>query len=169
MRNNMKLIREIYGATQNDIARIIGVSRVTLSKWENDLENEAPYTVLEKLSLFFGIGPECFYNMILDNKRKELIIAAAMKAKEVDSRNEVIKEDKFRELFLNTTFDEAISKYMFSMKVLLALSDEGKVEDLKIVHKINEKMNKRLEAIISLKEEDKDTINDLIEQLSVVI
>lgn len=58
MMNNMKLIREIYGATQNDIAKIIGVSRVTLSKWENDTENKVPYTVLEKLSLFFGIGPE---------------------------------------------------------------------------------------------------------------
>lgn len=56
---------------------------------------------------------------------------------------------------------------MFAMKVLLALSDKGKLEDLKIVHRINEKMNKRLEAIICLKEEDKDSINDLIEQLSI--
>ena len=167
MINNMKLIREIYGATQSDIAKVIGVSRVTLSKWEKDTENKVPYNVLEKLSLFFGIGPECFYNLELDEKRKQLIIAASVKAKDIDSNNKISKEDKFRELFLNTTFDEAISKYMFAMKVLLALSDEGKVEDLKIVHKINEKMNKRLEAIISLKEEDKDSINDLIEQLSM--
>lgn len=105
--------------------------------------------------------------MELGSRRKELIIAAAVKAKEIDSKNETIKEDRFRELFLNTTFNEAISNYMFAMKVLLALSDEGKVEDLKIVHRINEKMNKRLEAIISIKEEDKDSINDLIEQLSI--
>ena len=165
--NNMKLIREIYGATQNDIAKVIGVSRVTLSKWEKDTENKVPYVILEKLSLFFGIGPECFYDMELDDKRKELIISASIKAKEIDSNNETTKEDTFRELFLNTTFDDAISEYMFSMKVLLALSDEGKVEDLKIVRRINEKMNKRLESIISLKEEDKDSINDLIGQLSI--
>lgn len=165
--NNMKLIREIYGATQSDIAKIIGVSRVTLSKWENDTENKVPDTILEKLSLFFGIGPESFYDVELDNRRKELILAAAIKAKEIDSKNETSKEERFRELFLNTTFDEAISRYMFAMKVLLALSEDGKVEDLKIVHRINEKMNKRLESIISLKEEDKDSINDLIEQLSM--
>lgn len=167
MINNMKLIREIYGATQNDIAKIIGVSRVTISKWEKDTENKVPYAVLEKLSLFYGVGPECFYEKKLDDRRKELIITASERAKEIDSENEASKEDKFRELFLNTTFDEAISKYMFSMKVLLALSDEGKLDDLKIVYKINEKMNKRLEAIISLKEEDDDSINDLIEQLSI--
>ena len=165
--NNMKLIREIYGATQSDIANIIGVSRATLSKWENDTENKVPHTVLEKLSLFFGVGPECFYDVELDDRRKELIFATAIKAKEMDSKNETNKEDRFRDLFLNTTFDEAISKYMFAMKVLLALSEDGKLEDLKIVHRINEKMNKRLEAIISLKEEDKDSINDLIEQLSI--
>lgn len=167
MMNNMKLIREIYGATQSDIAKVIGVSRVTISKWEKDTENKVPYAILEKLSLFFGIGPECFYDVALDDRRKELILAASMKAKEIDANNETSKEDKFRELFLNTTFDEAISKYMFAMKVLLALSEEGKVEDLKIVYRINEKMNKRLEAIISMKEEDKDSINDLIEQLSI--
>lgn len=165
--NNMKLIREIYGATQSDIAKIIGVSRITLSKWENDTENKVSHAILEKLSLFFGIGPECFYDVTLDDKRKELILAAAIKAKEIDSKNETSKEDKFRELFLNTTFDEAISRYMFAMKVLLALSEDGKIEDLKIVLRINEKMNKRLESIITLKEEDKDSINDLIEQLSI--
>lgn len=165
--NNMKLIREIYGATQNDIANVIGVSRVTLSKWEKDTENKVSHAILEKLSLFFGIGPECFYDIELDDKRKQLIIEASMKAKEIDSSNDIKKEDKFKELFLNTTFDEAISKYMFAMKVLLALSDEGKVEDLEIVSKINEKMNKRLQAIIELKKEDNDSINDLIEKLSI--
>ena len=32
--NNLKLIREIYGATQEQIAEAIGVNRVTVANWE---------------------------------------------------------------------------------------------------------------------------------------
>jgi len=165
------MIREIYGATQSDIASIIGMSRVTLAKWEKDTENKLSYAILEKLSLFFGIGPECFYEIELDGKRKQMIVDASIKAKEIDSENNTSKEENFKNIFSNTTFNQAISRYMLSMKMLLALSDDGDVDDLRIVLKINEKMNKRLESIISLKEEeeDKESINDLIGQLSIDI
>lgn len=171
MINNLRTIREIYGATQSEIASVIGMSRVTLAKWEKDSENKLSYSILEKLSLFFGIGPECFYEIELDEKRKQMIVDASIKAKEVDSDNNTSKENHFKNIFSNTTFDQAISKYMFSMKMLLALSDDGDVDDLRIVLKINEKMNKRLESIISIKEEeqDRESINDLIGQLSIDI
>ncbi len=32
--NNMKKIREIYGATQEEIAKVAGVNRSTVSQWE---------------------------------------------------------------------------------------------------------------------------------------
>ena len=32
--NNIKIIREIYGATQEQVAQAIGVNRVTVSNWE---------------------------------------------------------------------------------------------------------------------------------------
>ena len=33
--NNLKQIREIYGATQEQIARALSVNRVTVANWEN--------------------------------------------------------------------------------------------------------------------------------------
>ncbi len=165
--NNLRLIREIYDATQSEIATILGVNRVTVAKWEKDEESRVSQSVLEKLSLFYGIGPECFYDVELDETRKQMIINSSKKAKEVDEINHTKKEDRFKELFSNTSFDEAISKYMFAMKVILALSDEGKLEDLKIVHQITEKMNARLDAIIKVREKDNgETINELVDKLS---
>lgn len=171
MINNMKLVRELYGATQSEIATALGVSRVTIAKWENDLENRVSQSNLEKLSLFFGIGPECFYDMELDDKRMRMIKENGNRCKRIDNENRTKKEEKFNELFLNTTFKEAISQYMFSMKLLLSLSDEGEIKDLEIVCKINEKMNSRLEAIIDVKKKeqkgnDKNSFNELFEKFS---
>lgn len=165
--NNLKIIREIYGATQSEIAKALGVNRVTIAKWENDSENKVSPSILEKMSLFFGIGPECFYDVELDGERKQMLINTSRKAKEIDEDNHTKKEDKFKEIFSNTSFDEAISRYMFAMKVLLALSDDGKLEDLKIVHQINEKMNARLDAIIKVREKDTgESISELVDKLS---
>lgn len=131
------------------------------------MENKVSQSVLEKISLFFGIGPECFYDMELDEERKQMIVNSSNKAKQIDTTSKTKKEEHFKELFSNTTFDQAISKYMVAMKMLLALSDEGKVEDLNIVHQINEKMNARLDAIIKVKEQEKgDSISELVDKLS---
>ena len=59
--NNLKSIREIYGITQDEIATAINVNRATISNWENSDEKRASNANLEKLSLFYGIGPEYFY------------------------------------------------------------------------------------------------------------
>ena len=40
------------------------------------------------------------------------------------------------------------------MKMLLATADNGKLEDLKIASQITEKMNRRLLAIINIREEE---------------
>ena len=171
MLNNIKLIREIYGATQSEVATALGVSRVTVAKWENDTESKVSQSNLEKLSLFFGIGPEYFYDNELDDKIIKMIKENKDKAEAVDNKKSVRKEDVFNEMFSNTSFKEAISRYMFSMKLLLALADEGEIKDLEIVCKINEKMNSRLKAIIDVrkaehKKNDKNSFNELFEEFS---
>ena len=165
--NNLKLIREIYGATQSEIATVLGVSRVTIAKWETDLENKVSQSILEKMSLFYGVGPEFFYDLELSSECKQMLVNTSNKAKEINEAKHIKKEDQFKEIFSNTSFDEAIRKYMFSMKVLLALSDEGKLEDLKLVHQINEKMNDRLGAIINVRENEKgESISELVDKFS---
>lgn len=57
--NNLRQIREIYGATQEQVAKAIAVNRVTVANWEagNSIASSANR---EKLSLYYGIGPEYF-------------------------------------------------------------------------------------------------------------
>ena len=66
--NNLKNIREIYGITQEEIAKAINVNRATISNWENQEDKKASSASLEKLSLFYGIGPEFFYDEALNTK-----------------------------------------------------------------------------------------------------
>ena len=65
--NNLKKIREIYGATQEHVANAVGVNRVTIANWENG-SSLASATNREKLSIFYGIGPEFFYDKAFEHK-----------------------------------------------------------------------------------------------------
>ena len=51
--NNLRQIREIYGATQEQVAKAIAVNRVTVANWEagNSIASSANR---EKLSLYYG-------------------------------------------------------------------------------------------------------------------
>lgn len=168
--NNIKKIREIYGATQEEVARAIGVNRATISQWENG-SIKASSSSMEKMSLFFGVGPECFYELPeIDDKRKMMLINTAQKQREIQNQsgNERSKSDDFNTLFASTTFKEARNNFMLAMKVMLATSDDATLEDLNLSLQINEKMMKRLKAIIQIREEEQSegkTLADLIEQI----
>lgn len=174
--NNFKQIREIYGATQDEVAKAIGVNRATVSQWENGA-TQASNCNLEKLSIFFGIGPESFYELpVIDENYKELLIGTAKRAKEIKeaSDKERDKAAEFNVMFESTTFAYARKKYMFAMKMLLATADSGELDDLRIAYQINEKMAKRLKAIIEIRENEEqekeknnqETLFDLIDKLS---
>lgn len=69
------------------------------------------------------------------------------------------------------SFTEAMNRFMFSMKMLLATADHGKLDDLVVAYEINRKMSRRLKAIIDLREEEErakkdkneDTLFDLLD------
>lgn len=151
--NNLKQIRELYGATQEQIASAINVNRVTVANWENG-NSAASSSNREKLSIYYGIGPEYFYEKELDEPARRLLLDTAAKAREVAERSngKKDKEEDFRRAFENLTFQEAMSRYMFSMKLLLATADAGELSKLKTASLINKKMGDRLEAIIKLRE-----------------
>ncbi len=150
--NNIKQIREIYGATQEQIATALGVNRVTVANWESDA-SIASSANREKMSMYFGIGPEFFYDKPLNDTVKEMIVESANKAKQVESASngERNKEEEFNEFLSSISFPDAMKKYMFSMKLLLAIADNGELEDLKTALLINKKMGARLEAIVDLR------------------
>lgn len=168
--NNIKQIREIYGATQEEIASAIGVNRVTVANWEND-SSKASGVNLEKLSLFYGIGPEYFYEQELEDIQKLMIINTAKKAKDIESKSNGTrkKEEVFHNMFTSITFDEALSRYMVSMKMLLATADNGELKKLEQASLINKKMGDRLEAIIKIRKEElksgEPTLFDLLDEI----
>ena len=72
------------------------------------------------------------------------------------------------------SFNEARARFMLAMKLLLSTADDGKLDELELAYEINQKMAKRLEAIISIrkdeekakKEKNEDTLYDLLESFS---
>lgn len=161
MTNNLKAIRELYGATQEQLARAINVNRVTVSNWEKGTAT-ASSSNQEKLSIYYNIGPEYFYDKplsedVIDQLKRTSLHAKAIAKKSKGTR---IKEDDLHKLFESATFNEAMERYMFSMKMLLATADSAELDSLETALLINKKMGARLQAIIEhLKKEN--TSSDL--------
>ena len=169
--NNLKEIREIYGATQEQIARALSVNRVTVANWESG-STVASNANREKMSIYYGIGPEYFYEQELTDEVRQLLKRTAEKERAVVSQSEghKNKQEDFQKMFRKLTFDRVMQDYMMSMKMLLAKADEADLEKLRTALTINKKMGKRLESIIILREEEVQdgdvSLFDLMEQIS---
>lgn len=168
--NNLKQIRELYGATQEQIAQAINVNRVTVANWESGT-SVASSSNREKLSIYYGIGPEYFYEKALDDEARQLVLDTSARAQELakESEGKRVKEQDFQKMFESITFKQAMEQYMFSMKMLLATADSGELDKLKTAALINKKMGARLDAIIDLREQeansDEPSLFDLIERV----
>lgn len=169
--NNLKQIREIYGATQEQIARALSVNRVTVANWESG-STVASNANREKMSIYYGIGPEYFYEQELTDEVRQLLKRTAEKERAVVSQSEghKNKQEDFQKMFRKLTFDRVMQDYMISMKMLLAKADEADLDKLRTALIINQKMGKRLELIINLRMEEDETgevtLFDLVEQIA---
>ena len=126
---------------------------------------------MKLLKLFYGIGPEFFYEEELNDTVREMLVQNARRQKQIekDSNGEHAKTDDFHNLFSSLTFDKAIQQYMTATKLLLATADEGSLEKLEIALKINKKMGARLESIVNIRKSEnannEETLSDLIDSL----
>lgn len=168
--NNLKLIRELYGATQEQVATAINVNRVTVANWENG-SSVASNSNQEKMSIYYGIGPEYFYKKELDALAQQAVMDTSAKAREIveETKGTRNKEDDFHRMFETMSFSKAMRRYMFSMKMLLATADDGDLDKLRTALQINRKMGNRLESLISLREEEahsgEPSLGELLEQI----
>lgn len=169
--NNLKQIREICGATQEQIARALSVNRVTVANWESG-STVASNANCEKMSIYYGIGPEFFYEQELSEDAKQQILRTAEKERNVvkQSDGHKNKQEDFQRMFRELTFDRIMQDYMISMKMLLAKADDADMDKLRTALTINQKMGKRLESIIKLREEEDGagdiSLLELMEQLT---
>lgn len=153
--NNLKQIREIYGATQEQIARALSVNRVTVANWENG-STTASSANREKMSIYYGVGPEFFYEQELTEQAKQAIRQTAEREQAVvsQSNGKDNKPEDFHELFETVSFSRVMQDYMITMKILLAKVDDADLDTLRTALTINQKMGRRLAAIVSLREEE---------------
>ena len=166
--NNLRQIREIYGATQEQVAKAIAVNRVTVANWEagNSIASSANR---EKLSLYYGIGPEYFYEKPLDEDAKKIVKESADAAESGNAEGEHLsKEEAFGKLFESLTFSQALSTYTLATKMMMATADQGKLDKLKTAYQINQKIGRRLEMMIQLREEEDEEGESLHELLKEV-
>lgn len=166
--NNLRQIREIYGATQEQVAKAIAVNRVTVANWEagNSFASSANR---EKLSMYYGIGPEYFYDKLLDEDAKAVIKNSAGVAEAEDENGaKHSKEEVFGKLFESLTFSQALSTYTLATKMMMATADQGSLDKLKIAYQINQKIGRRLEMMIQLREEENREGTSLHELLKEV-
>ena len=168
--NNLKQIREIYGATQEQIARALSVNRVTVANWENG-STMASSANREKMSMYYGIGPEFFYDQPLSDDAKQQILRTGDRERSLvnQSAGRENKQDDFLRLFQTISFDSLMHDYMVTTKMLLAMAEEAEMDKLRTALLINQKMGRRLESIIQIREEDEAdglSLFDLMEQIS---
>ena len=169
--NNLREIRELYGATQEQVATAIGVNRVTVANWESG-KSQASSSNQEKLSLYYGIGPDFFYERQLDDIARDMIRSTAACEREIIKKSEGNrnKETEFHQIFSELDFSDVIQGYMHAAKLLLAKADDGDLDKLRAALEVNRKIGARLEALVNVREAEEldgspslfDLINEII-------
>ena len=64
--NKLQELRKSNGDTQKDLANLLGVSEMTISRWEKEDKLEIKYDYTKKLAEYFGVS----VNYLLDIKTK---------------------------------------------------------------------------------------------------
>ena len=139
---------------------------MTVANWEIDA-SVASSSNRERLSIYYGIGPEYFYEKEINDEVKKMLQDTAAKAVDIvkKSNGQRNKEQEFHNMFESLSFVEAMNKYMFSMKLMLATAEKGDIDKLKTAVLINQKMGTRLQAIIDLRESEQSNGEPSLEEL----
>ena len=74
IQNNIKAIRKKLGYTQETVADVLGIARPTYTEYETK-DIDIPFTILEKLSDFFGVELASFFAEN-ENQLKDALVCA---------------------------------------------------------------------------------------------
>ena len=173
--NNLKRIREIYGATQEDVSKATGANRVAISQWETGARNPSR-NKLEMLSSYYGIDTEYFYEQELSDPVITMLISNSKNEKEVikSTRGSINKADCLSNLVSSSSFCDVRSDLASNMKLLLATADTVELKELILTEQLISKMLNRLSALIQLRKDeetrkkraDEQTLFDLLQSFT---
>lgn len=95
--NKLSLLRGKSGYTQSAVADYLNIKRVMLSYYETGMR-EAPFDILEKLSVLYGVDLEC----LLDDNQEisSACLAFAMRAGDLD-QSDLHAISRFKEIVMN--------------------------------------------------------------------
>ena len=107
--NNLKIIRKLYGATQDEVALSIGVSRVTIAKWEGEFSSPTD-AHLKKMAVFYGIDAPYFFEQPIDDETRRTLKENGQAAREERRRDGRKRRDidDLAVLMAPVTFDDAM-------------------------------------------------------------
>jgi transcriptional regulator with XRE-family HTH domain len=166
-RRNLKRMREIYGATQDEIAEALNVSRVSVSNWENGVGGMISRSNLEKLCNLYGLEVDYFFDReldehatdtIIENKNVQLLPTPVEKPQRtfppIHKNNETKKEEAFQSLLKKYTFQDAMTNYLSAVKLIIGLSIDCSEEEAELALQIEEQMGRRLRTALLQRQED---------------
>ncbi|UGQ07124.1 helix-turn-helix domain-containing protein [Streptococcus anginosus] len=144
--NQLQELRKKNGDTQKTLAELLGVSEMTISRWEKEKELKIKYEYLQKLTEYFKVSIDHLLGIDIE-KINEL--SSAYKNVE-EHINNPVKYNNFGKGLLNH-----IPSYMFTIEELINADKENNTNFADIL--IN---------YISLNDYDKKIAFDLVKKLS---
>ena len=137
--NEIKVLREILGLSQQELANQFGVSYEVVNKWENGKEIinhqnlEAIYEFAEENNIRFNLIYEQLYNEMLESD--EVLLFHGVKKQfdfPIDLSHSRAKNDFGVGFYLGTTFEQA-STYITNVESKKVLAFTLNMKDLKVV------------------------------------
>ncbi len=151
--NNLKSIRHAFGATQDEVAYAIGVTRVTIAKWEGEFSRPTAGN-LKKMAIFYGIDTDYFYERPVDARIKLLLAGNGEKLR-ATQRADAAKQreiDELAVLMAPVTFADASAQYQLSLKLLTARAEEATLGELRTMVALHRKMGSVLHTMLEQRE-----------------
>ncbi|SHK18797.1 helix-turn-helix domain-containing protein [Desulforamulus aeronauticus] len=170
--NNLKEIRDLFGYSQEEVARALEVSRVAVSKWENN-ESKISQSNLERLSLLFNISPDYIIGKPLDLQAIERITRTGQNIREQDKKEDDPKHFEIIRELTKIDVKNLIRDYFLTTKLLLVKAEEIENHQLDDLVKVNKKLGNRLQKIQELRkkgnsdEDDALFLNHLINKYDI--
>lgn len=159
--NNLKEIRDLFGYSQEEVAKALEVSRVAVSKWENG-EVKVSQSNFEKLSLLFNISPEYIYELPLDTKAIDRIQKAGKNIREQDKKEDSTKYFEIIKELTKIDVRSLIRDYFLTTKLLLVKADDIGDNELDDLVEVNKKLGNRLQKIQELRKKSKGVEDDAL-------